>query len=112
MNPNPFVALKNFTVPFMFASDVKPRHVRLVVDPVNRRHFCRILDQWPVLWNDGPRQRIGRPDLSVSSVCDCLAALTLACRQQGLHHVGQSRSQIGAWNKTHLPEPRLWRALL
>jgi hypothetical protein len=23
------------------------------VDPVNRRHFGRILHQWPVLWNDG-----------------------------------------------------------
>src|SRR5262245_51054279 len=45
MNPNPFVALKNFTVPFMFASDVKPCHVRLPVEPVNRQHFGRLLPQ-------------------------------------------------------------------
>src|SRR5215831_1568126 len=53
MNPNPFAVLKNFTVPFMFASDVMPRHVRPVADAVNRRHFGRILDQWAVLSSEG-----------------------------------------------------------
>ena len=35
----------------MFAHHVKPGHVRLVVNPVNRRHFGRFLEEWPVLWN-------------------------------------------------------------
>jgi len=39
----------------MFASDVKLRHVRPEVDPVNRRHFGRILGQSPLLWNGGLR---------------------------------------------------------
>src|SRR5215471_19295538 len=79
MNPNPFAVLKNFTVPFMFASDVMPRHVRPVADPVNHRHFGRILDQWAILWSEGfLGEECGSLAALLPPVCGCLPALPLA----------------------------------